>query len=90
MEENCWHHGIIGINDVCVRVRVRVQALARLISASISRWMTFDPAQLPILPGGNCCALALLNTIPKFPKEKHCFVRSIIKIQQIYVFNVYD
>ena len=45
--------------------------LHRFISAGINRWMTFDPADLPILPGGRCCALALLNIIPKFPKKKH-------------------
>ena len=45
--------------------------LHRLISASISRWMTFDLAKLPILRGGKCCALSLLNIIPKFPKEKN-------------------
>ena len=46
----------------------------RFISASISRWMTYDPAKLPILPGGKCCALAPLN---KFPKEKHQFLSDL-------------
>ena len=47
--------------------------LHRLISASINWWMTFDSAELPILPGGKWCALALLNIIPNFPKENTNF-----------------
>ena len=43
--------------------------LHRIISARISRWMTYGPPELPILPGGKCCALALLNIIPMFAKE---------------------
>ena len=43
--------------------------LHRLISASFSRWMTFGPAEVPILPDGKCCALPLLNIIPKFSME---------------------
>ena len=50
-----------------------VATLHRIISASISRWMTYGPAELPILPGGKCCTLALLNIIPKFPKENTSF-----------------
>ena len=59
--------------------------LHRLISASISRWMTFDPAELPILPGGKCCALALLNIIPKFPKEKHQFLSDLTSKSSISI-----
>ena len=51
--------------------------LHRLISVDISQWMTFDPAELPILPGGKCCALALLNIITKFPKEKYQFLSDL-------------
>ena len=51
--------------------------LHRLIFAGISRWMTFDPAELPLLPGGKYCALALLNIIPKFSKEKHQFLSAL-------------
>ena len=36
-------------------------------------WMTFDTAELPILPGRNYCALALLNIIPTFSKENTTF-----------------
>ena len=51
--------------------------LHQLISASISRWMTFDPAEFAIFPGRKYCALVLLNIIPKFTKEKHQFLSDL-------------
>ena len=51
--------------------------LHRLISAAIGRWVTSDPAELPVLPGRKNCALAPLNIIPKFPKEKHKFLSDL-------------
>ena len=45
------------------------------VSDPISCWVTFDPAESPILPGRNIkCVLALVNKIPKFPKKKHKFL----------------
>ena len=66
----CFQRGKLHINYI-------LGTLHRFISASIRRWMTYDPAELPILPGGKCCALALLNIIPKFPKEKHQFLSDL-------------
>ena len=59
------------------RIDMLMVTLHWIISASIRRCMTFDPAEVPILPGGKCCALALLNIIPMFPKEKHQFLSDL-------------
>ena len=57
--------------------RYSLANLHRLISAAIGRRVTSDPAELPFLPGGKSCALAPLNIIPKFPKEKHKFLSDL-------------
>ena len=50
--------------------------------------MTFDRAELPLLPGGKCCALALLNTIPKFLKEKHQFLSALSSKSSIPICSI--
>ena len=60
-------------NSVGNSIMNTLNTLYRFISARISRWMTYDPAELPIIPGEKYCAQALLNTISKFPKENSGF-----------------
>ena len=84
---------------------VFVPTLHRWISAAVGRWVTSDPAELPILPGWNkSYLLAPLNIIPDFRKEKHqylsdlssksntflCFICQIIKIYQVFFKTLSD
>ena len=58
------------------------------VSTTVGRWVTFDPAELPILLGWKCCGPAPLNIIPKIPKQNRQFCemyhRNPVKFRCLY------
>ena len=71
------------------------------VSAAVGRWMTSDPAELPILPGRKkSCALSPMNIILKFPEQNHQFLSdtssksstfmcSICRIIKRYMYQIF-
>ena len=62
--------------------------LHRLISAAIGRWWPLTQPNYHFSPGGKSCALASLNIIPKFPKEKYKFLSEFSSKSNTFVCSI--
>ena len=66
----------------------RQSNLHRLISAAIGRWWPLTQPNYHFSPGGKSCALAPLNIIPKFPKEKYKFLSEFSSKSNTFVCSI--
>ena len=77
----CLGQDIDGCFDALGVINFNIsQAVLQSASINLCRhWPSGDlwPSRITISPGGKSCALAPLNIIPKFPKEKHKFLSDL-------------
>ena len=64
--------------------------LHRLISVAVGRWVTSDPAKLPILHGRKTLYNKTVEKKVLKGKRHHFLSELIIKVQHIYLFHMYE
>ena len=89
VESRCELKTRVKVKAVDWRVPVSNEVnLHRLISAAIGRWWPLTQPNYHFSPGGKSCALAPLNIIPKFPKEKYKFLSEFSSKSNTFVCSI--